>query len=97
MTKHNLSSDRRAELAKQRRARVQAERNAMNREMSAAKRAAGVNRQAEKRDTHAARDAESQFRIMPRDNRDLTGWIMGDPIPGDPRCPWRPSASVRPA
>lgn len=30
------------------------------------------------------------------DTRSLTGHILGDPIPGDPRCPWRPSSGAAP-
>jgi predicted transcriptional regulator len=36
------------------------------------------------------REIAMRLAEIPADTRDLTGRIAGDPIPGDPRAPWRP-------
>ena len=60
-------------------------RNQVNREVSAAKKAAGLT-------YFSGRGVEeSAYRLMeliPADVRNLTQRICGDPIPGDPRRPW---------
>lgn len=73
------------------RARNRQRRLAEQREIAAAKRAAGQ--------TQAALDRVPEELVASRmfsgaDCRSLTGMILGDPIPGDPRCPWRPSSGV---
>jgi hypothetical protein len=62
------------------------------REASAAKKAAGLDRI--HRDNQAERSWRQQMGMMPRDTRSITAFVMNDPIPGDPRCPWRPSCRV---
>lgn len=52
-------------------------------EAAAAKRAAGFRYS----DT---RSDDWLKQVIPVDTRSLTGIIMGDPIPGDTRTPWRP-------
>lgn len=42
------------------------------------------------RNTEAERGWRRQMGSIPADTRSLTGMLCGDPIPGDPRCPWRP-------
>lgn len=34
-------------------------------------------------------DIEARLAEIPPDTRDLTGRLLGDPIPGDPRRPWQ--------
>lgn len=65
------------------------------REMAAAKKAAGLRRLTPNRSSFAEQDAARQWYLVPDDTRSITAHVMGDPIPGDPRCPWRPSS--RPA
>lgn len=59
-------------------------RNAINRELTASKRAAGI-----KAPTHSDRSADAewmrQMALVSHDARDLTGRLMGDPNPADPR------------
>ena len=62
------------------------------REMSAAKKAAGISRIASKCNSQAEQGFARQITIMPKDTRSTTGFVLGDPIPGDPRCSWRPSS-----
>lgn len=56
----------------------------MNKEVSNTKREAGI-RYLGSRSKSADAEWEHQMALMPRDTRDLTGRLMGDPIPGDPR------------
>jgi hypothetical protein len=70
------------ERARQRRAVVQAQRNATNREMAAARKAAGLTYHAGKRGTQIEADWRRQMAAIPDDTRDLTARICGDPLPG---------------
>lgn len=62
------------------------------REMSTAKKASGVRYSAGARAYQAEEGWQSQIALMPRDTRSITATVLGDPVPGDPRCPWRPSS-----
>jgi hypothetical protein len=62
-------------------------RNQEQREISAAKKAAGLRHAATFSVTRI--DFEARLAEIPRDDRCLTARLMGDPIPGDPRRPWR--------
>lgn len=64
------------------------------REISAAKKA-GLSYSEGQRSRQAEQGWLRQINLMPSDTRTLTGVIAGDPIPGDPRCPWRPSSSMQ--
>lgn len=72
--------------SKEARVRRDRKRRELEKEVSAAKRATGQRYGGSRIDEHvvAARLAE-----IPEDTRDLTAKIMGDPIPNDPRRPWR--------
>ena len=70
--------------AKRRKAR---RKQAINREVSAAKAAAGI-RFLGKASKQTEQDWRRQMEIRVEDTRSLTGQILGDPIPGDPRRPW---------
>lgn len=77
-------SDRDRVRQKARQKQVQRERDKMNREVSNSKREAGI-RYLGSRSKAAEVGWEQQMAMMPRDTRDLTGRLLGDPIPGDPR------------
>lgn len=62
-------------------------RNREQREASAAKKAAGLRHQATFSVTKM--DFEARLAEIPPDTRSLTQRLCGDPIPGDPRRPWR--------
>lgn len=74
-------------LARQR--KHQLKNDSISKEMSAAKRAAGLTMY-QPSTSHAERDWLRQLGQMPEDRRSLTGRMFGDPISGDPRTPWRP-------
>lgn len=79
------------EFEKRARKNAQRRRDAMNREMSALSKAAGITQHAGKRDTEAERGWMKQCSISVPDTRSLTGVIFGDPPRNDPRrtwCPW---------
>lgn len=40
------------------------------------------------------RDVEQRLAEIPEDTRGITGRVFGDPIPNDPRCPWRPRVAA---
>lgn len=62
------------------------------RESSAAKKASGFRYNEGARAHQADEGWQSQIALMPRDTRSITATVLGDPVPGDPRCPWRPSS-----
>lgn len=62
---------------------------AMGRELTEAKRAAGIWRDNGFRNSYAEQGWRDQMEIDVPDTRNLTGQLLGDPIPGDPRAPWR--------
>lgn len=64
------------------RKRVHAEMLAMQREVSGAKRAAGLTYNVGKRDTQAEDGWRRQMAVYPRDTRNLTARVFGDPLPG---------------
>lgn len=72
--------------SKEARARQYRKRRELEKEVSAAKRATGQRYGGSRIDERvvAARLAE-----IPEDTRSLTARMMGDPIPNDPRRPWR--------
>lgn len=80
-------SDRDRIRQKARQKQVQRERDKVNREMSNAKCEAGI-RYLGSRSKDADAGWMRQMEMMPRDTRDLTGRLLGDPVPGDPRRPW---------
>lgn len=79
--------DRIRQKASQKRKETHPGRNEANREMSNAKREAGI-RYLGSRSKDADAEWMRQIEIMPRDTRGLTGQLLGDPIPNDPRRPW---------
>lgn len=82
MGRKYLTQESRNERARQRRAEVQAQRNATNREMAAARKSAGLTYHAGKRGTQIEADWLRQMAAIPADTRDLTARICGDPLPG---------------
>lgn len=81
MSRAKLSMEVHKQHMQQRRREVQAARNAMNREMSAARKQAGLTYHAA-RDSEAERGWREQLPLMPPDTRNLTARICGDPLPG---------------
>ena len=67
-----------------RRKKVQEESRRIEKEITANKRAAGIANYA-RRDREAEQEWRRQRDLKIIDTRDLTGQLMGDPIPGDPR------------
>lgn len=89
--------ERKVRIARLKRKHVQSRRNELNREMSALKKAAGLSHHVTgKSNSHAETGFARQVKLMPRDTRTVTAAVFGDPIPGDPRCPWRPSSAIAP-
>lgn len=80
-------SDRDRIRQKARQKQVQRERDKTNRDMANAKREAGI-RYLGRGSKEADAEWMRQMEIMPCDTRSLTGRLMGDPVPGDPRRPW---------
>lgn len=62
---------------------------AMARELSEAKKAAGIWRDSGRQNSEAERGWRAQIGMAPVDTRTLTGILMGDPVKNDPRAPWR--------
>lgn len=60
--------------------RVQVKRDAINRAMTAAKKAAGISRVVSGKRAHD--DALRLMETIPRDTRSLTAMAFGDPLPG---------------
>lgn len=66
------------------RIRQRAHQNRVQRERDTTRREAGI-RYLGRCSREADAEWKRQLALMPRDTRDLTGRLMGDPIPGDPR------------
>lgn len=79
-------------MSKSSRENFKARRDAMQREVSNAKKAAGIRYHAGHGNSQAEQGFARQIALMPRDTRSITALVLGDPVPGDPRCPWRPSS-----
>lgn len=79
-------SDRDRIRQKARQKRVQRECDKMLQEVTSSKRKAGI-RYLGTRSKAVDAEWKRQMELMPQDTRDLTGRLMGDPIPGDPRRP----------
>ena len=71
-TPQTLKADRR---------RDQLKRDAINREMSASRKAAGLTQHVTK-NNQAERDWLRLVSLIPKDTRDVTARIFGDPLPG---------------
>lgn len=80
MTKHNLPEAIKAENDRRKRKRIQMHRDAENREVSAARMAAGLTFMVGRRDVEA--QARKLMEFIPYDTRSLTARICGDPLPG---------------
>lgn len=80
MTKHNLPEAIKAENDRRKRKRIQMQRDAENREVSAARMAAGLTFMVGRRDVEA--QARKLMEFIPYDTRNLTARICGDPLPG---------------
>lgn len=80
MTKHNLPEAIKAENDRRKRKRIQMQRDAENREVSAARMAAGLTFMVGRRDVEA--QARKLMEFIPDDTRNLTARICGDPLPG---------------
>lgn len=80
MTKHNLPENLRAEYKRRKRKRVQMKRNELDKEVSAARMAAGLTFMVGRRDVEE--QARKLMAFIPSDTRDLTARIFGDPLPG---------------
>ena len=76
--------DRIRQKARQNQARR--EHDKMLQEVTNSKRKAGI-RYLGTRSKAVDAEWKRQIELMPQDTRDLTGRLMGDPIPGDPRRP----------
>lgn len=78
-------------MSKSSRENFKARRNAMQREVSNAKKAAGIRYHAGHGNSQAEQGFAQQIALMPRDTRSITALVLGDPIKNDPRrhwCPW---------
>ena len=80
MTKHNLPDAVKAENARRKRKRIQMKRDAQNREVSAARTAAGLRFMVGR--IEVDEQARKLMAFIPTDTRDLTARICGDPLPG---------------
>lgn len=60
------------------------DRDRIRQRASNSRREAGI-RYLGSRSREADAEWKRQMALMPKDTRDLTGRLMGDPIPGDPR------------
>ncbi len=78
--------DRIRQKAAEKRKLVQRQQRAETREASAAKMAAGIQQTFGR---VKAAEIEAKLSEIPVDTRGLTARLMGDPIPNDPRRPWR--------
>lgn len=62
-----------------------------NRHAAASKKAAGLTMYVGRHLTSQAEEGfHRQIPLMPDDTRTLTARMFGDPVPNDPRAPWRP-------
>lgn len=80
MSRAKLSPEAKDWRASEKRLRTQRERMAMQRDVSAARKAAGLTYHAGKRDTEAEVGWRLQMSCFPSDTRGLTARICGDPL-----------------
>ncbi len=87
------------------RRRIDPEYDAIRREQTRRRRQENRCAHNERRDNHGLsnvtsgdhrirEDIAARLAEIPQDTRCLTGQVFGDPIPGDPRTPWRPSSRM---
>lgn len=93
MTKHNLPDAVKAENARRKRKRIQMKRDAQNREVSAARTAAGLRFMVGR--IEVDEQARKLMAFIPTDTRDLTARICGDPLPGRSALDLRHRESAR--
>ena len=82
MSRAKLTPEAKNMVAAAKRFKSQRERMAVQREMSAAKKAAGLTYHAGHRETEAERGWRQQLPFIPNDTRGLTARVCGDPLPG---------------
>jgi hypothetical protein len=82
VSREKLSVEDKGERAAAKRFKSQRERMAIQREVSAAKKAAGLTHHVGHRETEAEMGWRRQLPFMPSDTRNLTARVCGDPLPG---------------